>query len=363
MEGREGVNTNISARANQKTSSGLVRKVLPILFIGLISAWVYQAIQAPPPKIPGFPGGPPITGPRIKLRDGRHLAYIERGVSIDTAKYKIIYLHPFGSCRRDAAFENHLSQELLEELGIYIVSFDRPGHGESDPHPSRTLKSLTLDIEELADQLGLGSKFYVIGYSMGGGMTWSCLKYIPDRLAGVTLLTPVINYWWPSFPTNLSTEAYNQMMVQDQWTFRVIHYAPWLLYWWNTQKWFPSSSVIANTFLLSKQDKEIAPRIDYSNTGHAIQQGKAESIFREAAIAVGNWEFDPMEIENPFPNDKAYVHLWQGDEDGVIPVKLQRYIVQRLPWIRYHELSGSGHMFPFLDGMFDKIVKVMLIGE
>lgn len=61
------------------------------------------------------------------------------------------------------------------------MSFDRPGYGESDPHPKRTLKSLALDIEELADQLGLGSKFYVIGYSMGGELTWSCLKYIPHR--------------------------------------------------------------------------------------------------------------------------------------------------------------------------------------
>jgi pimeloyl-ACP methyl ester carboxylesterase len=66
-------------------------------------------------------------------------------------------------------------------LGVYIVSFDRPGYGESDPDPNRTLKSIALDIEELADQLGLGSKFYVTGYSMGGQVTWNCLKYIPHR--------------------------------------------------------------------------------------------------------------------------------------------------------------------------------------
>ena len=72
-------------------------------------------------------------------------------------------------------------QEIVEELGIYIVSFDRPGYGESDPNPKRTVKSIPLDIEELADQLGLGSKFYVIGFSMGGQVIWSCLKYIPHR--------------------------------------------------------------------------------------------------------------------------------------------------------------------------------------
>ena len=61
------------------------------------------------------------------------------------------------------------------------MGFDRPGYGESDPDPNRTPKSLALDIEELGDQLGLGSKFYVIGYSMGGQVIWTCLKYIPNR--------------------------------------------------------------------------------------------------------------------------------------------------------------------------------------
>ena len=73
------------------------------------------------------------------------------------------------------------SQKIIEEAGVYIVSFDRPGYGESDPDPNRSWRSLALDIEELADQLGLGSKFYVIGFSMGGQITWSCLKYIPHR--------------------------------------------------------------------------------------------------------------------------------------------------------------------------------------
>nr|DAD48569.1 TPA_asm: hypothetical protein HUJ06_018506 [Nelumbo nucifera] len=67
----------------------------------------------------------------------------------------------------------HISPEVVEELGIYLVSFDRAGYGESDPNPKQTLQSTALDIEELADQLGLGSKFYVIGFSMGGQVIWT----------------------------------------------------------------------------------------------------------------------------------------------------------------------------------------------
>lgn len=72
-------------------------------------------------------------------------------------------------------------QDVIESLGIYIVSIDRPGYGESDPNPNQTQKSLPYDIMQLADQLGLGSKFYVVGFSMGGQLVWTCLKYIPHR--------------------------------------------------------------------------------------------------------------------------------------------------------------------------------------
>lgn len=70
---------------------------------------------------------------------------------------------------------------MIDELGIYFLLYDRAGYGESDPNPKRSVKSEALDIEELANQLQLGSKFYVIGVSMGSYSTWSCIKYIPHR--------------------------------------------------------------------------------------------------------------------------------------------------------------------------------------
>lgn len=82
------------------------------------------------------------------------------------------------------------------------------------------------------------------------------------RLAGAALLAPVVNYWWTGVPANLSSEAYYQLFQQDQWAVRVSHYTPWLTYFWNTQKWFPSSSVMAHsTDILSQQDKELLPKL------------------------------------------------------------------------------------------------------
>lgn len=84
------------------------------------------------------------------------------------------------------------------------------------------------------------------------------------------LLVPIVNYWWPSFPSDLSTEAYYQHLPQDQWAVRVAHYAPWLTYKWNTQKWFPPSSAIGrNPMVFSAPDRAILakspPKTDHSD--------------------------------------------------------------------------------------------------
>ncbi|XP_075638636.1 uncharacterized protein LOC142610648 [Castanea sativa] len=372
-----GVNRKISAasarahtrKAKQNSSfklpSGMLKKTVLLFFVGFL-AWAYKATQPPPPKICGSPDGLAVTAARIKLSDGRHLAYKEHGVPKEKANYKIVYVHGFDSCRHDAVIAKTLSPEIVEELGIYVVSFDRPGYGESDPNPKRTVKSMALDIEELADQLGLGSKFYVIGFSMGGQVLWSCLKHIPHRVAGAGLLAPVVNYWWPGFPGNLSGEVYNQQLWQDQWAVRVAHYTPWLTYWWNTQKWFPSSSVAAHsTDILSPQDKELMAKFSGRENymAQVRQQGEFESLHRDMIVGFGAWEFSPLDLENPFPNSEGSVHLWHGDEDWIVPVMLQRYIAQQLPWIHYHELPGAGHLFPHADGMSDTIIKAILTGE
>ncbi|KAJ8754756.1 hypothetical protein K2173_012145 [Erythroxylum novogranatense] len=358
MASNEGAKRSNSPQT--QSLSGIFHRILLVLFIGII-AWAYQATQPSPPRTCGSPDGHPITSPRMKLRDGRHLAYKEHGVPKDMANYKIVYIHAFDSCRHDALVADHASSELVVELGLYIVSFDRAGYGESDPHPKKTLKSIALDVEELADHLGLGPKFYVIGCSMGGEFTWTCLKYIPHRLAGVALLAPIINYWWPSFPANLSKEAFYQQLPADLWASRVAHYAPWLTYWWNTQTWFPGSNVIAGVFdHFPPKDLEIISKLTENNVEHARQQGEYESIHQDLNIGFGTWEFDPLELKNPFPKNEGLVHLWHGTEDPLVPLQLQRYVAQQLSWIHYHELPGMGHMFPYDNGLVDTIIKRML---
>ncbi|CAH8386027.1 unnamed protein product [Eruca vesicaria subsp. sativa] len=326
--------------------------------------YIYRSLKPPPPRVCGVPNGPPITSPRVKLSDGRYLAYRESGVDRANANYKIIVVHGFNNSK-DMEFP--ISKDLIEELGIYFLFFDRAGYGESDPHPSRTVKSEAYDIQELADKLKIGPKFYVIGLSVGAYSVYSCLKYIPHRLAGAVLVVPFVSYWWTKVPQDILSKAFKLLPEDIRWTFRVAHYVPWLLYWWLTQKWFPSSSIISgNSALFSDTDLVIIKKMLENPSPHmekVRQQGDHECLHRDIIAGFATWEFDPTELENPFTEGGGSVHMWQGTEDRFVPREINEYISKKLPWIKYHEVQGYGHLLSAEENKCEEIIKALLVDK
>lgn len=64
------------------------------------------------------------------------------------------------------------------------MAYDRPGIGQSDPHLKRNLNTSAEDMADIADALGMGSKFWVFAHGEGAVYAWAALYYIPTRLAG-----------------------------------------------------------------------------------------------------------------------------------------------------------------------------------
>lgn len=95
-------------------------KVPAILGLAVILlGWMYQCIQPPPLKLCGSPNGPPIASPRIQLRDGRYLAYMETGTIKDKANYKIIIVHAFNECKELGIF----ASQVVRKIEAYISYF------------------------------------------------------------------------------------------------------------------------------------------------------------------------------------------------------------------------------------------------
>ncbi|KAH9699788.1 Hydrolase 4 domain-containing protein [Citrus sinensis] len=336
----------------------MVSKTAVVSLIGLLGM-VYQATQLPPPPKSDPPGGfvvdidvddngdGLVDAARIRLSDGRKQ---NLNISILKEQESNNITVEFGKCQV-VNFTMLSFQELIESLGIYFVLYDRAGYGESDPNPRRTVKSEAFDIVELADQLQLGSKFYVIGVSIGS-------------LAGVALIVPTINYEWPSLPQSLIRTDYRRRLIQ--WSLWIAKHIPGLLYWWITQKDVPSTSVLErNPVYFSDRDIEV---LKTTKGFPMLTQDKLQdrSVFYalrgDVVAAFGDWGFDPVRLSNPFPHNESSVHIWQGYEDKVVPFQLQRFISRKLSWIKYHEVRDGGHLILHYNDV-DNVSRLGLKGE
>ncbi|XP_024529993.1 uncharacterized protein LOC9660662 [Selaginella moellendorffii] len=306
-----------SKSAKSKPSGNPVLKI-SFITLSIAVALGVSYIAPPPAKICGTLHGPAVTTSRLRFPDGRPVAYAERGVSKNDAKHKVVVVHEYGGTRLDLFPCN---EEKLEELGVYMVSFDRAGYGESHPFPHRSIASEVQDMEHLADALELGPKFYVIAIGVGAYAGWGCIQYIPNRIAGLAMISPVANFWWPGLAA--TSQGLEALEAADRYTLQVAHYAPRFLYHYTRQKWFPSS----NMEKLS-QVSELA-----------IQQGIHESIHRDLMIQFGSWEFDPAALHNPFVGDA--VHVWQSSEDPFFPSSWKARLKIKLPWVQYHTIPGK----------------------
>lgn len=96
----------------------------------------------------------------FSLPDGRKLGYADYG---DPKGKPILYQHGLPGSRIEATRYH----DLGKELGLRIISTDRPGHGWSSPFEkfgTRTVRSWAEDVNELAEGLGLSEYAVMISF-------------------------------------------------------------------------------------------------------------------------------------------------------------------------------------------------------
>ncbi|KZM20761.1 uncharacterized protein EKO05_0002657 [Ascochyta rabiei] len=138
----------------------------------------------------------------FKLPDGRTLGYAEYG---DPNGKAILYQHGIPGSRIEATRYH----ELGLELGIRVISIDRPGYGWSTRFPryrDRTVKSWGEDVEALVEHLEL-EEYAILGVSGGGPYALSCALHLPrTRLKALSLICGIgppgismRNAAWPTY--------------------------------------------------------------------------------------------------------------------------------------------------------------------
>eukprot|EP00249_Psilotum_nudum_P011405 c23153_g1_i1 orf=192-1130(+) len=283
----------------------------------------------------------------ITLPDGRRLAFREMGCAIGSAKRSLLALHGILSSGLGAM--PGVSEDTLRDFGVRLVALDRPGYGQSDPHPSQTFYSFCKDIATVIKALNLGEKVWLLGFSMGGAFCWAAARYIPDRIAGIALWSPVGSYFWKGISKEERAAMLATYSATDRSLCSIANRLPFFVFRWYG-KWLsarlsqrPTQDMTAG---LSPADWKCAQRpgvmeqmaSDYNEAMAYSNYGVAKDL----QLMIGNWGFEPEEIDKIF---KGKIHIWQGDNDWLVPLKMQQWVQKQLPEIvQLYELRGEGHI-------------------
>jgi pimeloyl-ACP methyl ester carboxylesterase len=119
----------------------------------------------------------------IRLADGRRLAV---SVSGHPAGSPVVYLHGTPGSRV-GPFPR---AQVLYALGVRLISFDRPGYGESDRLQSRRVADVVPDVRAIVDHLGV-DQFAVLGRSGGGPHALACAALLPERVTRAGVLVSI----------------------------------------------------------------------------------------------------------------------------------------------------------------------------
>jgi pimeloyl-ACP methyl ester carboxylesterase len=119
----------------------------------------------------------------LDLPDGRKLGYAFYGSVLPNAP-TIIFVHGSGDNRLSGGFFH----KAAEDLGMRIVSVDRPGWGLSSTRMGGTVLDFAQDVKHLTSELHI-QHYGLIGASGGGPFTLACARVLPeDQLKTVTML-------------------------------------------------------------------------------------------------------------------------------------------------------------------------------
>jgi pimeloyl-ACP methyl ester carboxylesterase/DNA-binding CsgD family transcriptional regulator len=265
---------------------------------------------------------------QLRLRCGRRLHFAEYG---DPEGQPVFFFHSIVGSR----LQIHPDGEQTRSLGLRWIVPERPGFGDSDPQPNRSLLDWADDIQQLADHLKL-DRYYLAGYSAGGAHAAACAWRHPQRVIRLALISSMAPF------TSLS--ALSGMPPTNRMLMGMARYTPALL--------SPCMRVMIQGLRrkpeqITSRHIELWPEADRQTLARpgmreymirvfqqAIHQGP-DAIVQEQILLARPWGFDPGEIETE-------THIWHGDADIHVPIGMLKPLT-RIPRHTRHTIPDIGH--------------------
>jgi len=255
------------------------------------------------------------TTKELQLRDGRRLVVHDSGSTGAADELSLVWHH--GSPQTGALLPPLL--EAASRRRIRLVSYGRPGYGDSSPNVGRNVASAAADVGQIADLLGI-DRFAVMGASGGGPHALACAALLSDRVVGAACLACPAPYsdafdWYAGMasPDALRSAAGGR---DERARFAL------------TETFDESQFTARDWAALSGTWASLG-----RDAGAAGAAGLDGLIDDDIAFA-GPWGFDLGSISVP-------VLLVQGGEDRVIPPSHADWLLGAIPtaelWLRPHD--------------------------
>jgi len=269
----------------------------------------------------------PVEPSFVSLPDGRKAAYSEFG---DPGGLPLINCHGGLTSRLDM----QRCHETAREVGIRIISPDRPGIGHSDDKPGRSVLDWPADVTAITEALGV-DRFAVLGWSAGGAFAAACAFELHDCVTTVCLVASVIPGDWADMRREI-----NRM---DRVFLRLSTASPRV-----ASLAFRSMGAMARHAprafgrlsrpSLDAPSRDVVQNASVGEYSGPIAEGlrNAHGVLDDYRILNSPWGFDLDEI-------RTRVTIWQGDSDGLVPPAWGERLAE---WISSGDLRicpGEGH--------------------
>lgn len=267
---------------------------------------------------------------KLSLADGRSLAWGEYG---DPTGRALFFFHGTpGSRLSGAGFD-----DAARARAVRVIAPERPGYGESEPKPGRTLLDWPNDVRALADALGV-QRFAVAGVSGGGPYVAACAWALAERATSAGILSGIGPADQPG--------ATHGMFLPNRvslWLFRrAPRLARALMAPLARQFRNPERALAQMARSLPAPDRMILA--DPHHRAHfladfreAVARG-SEGLLSDFELFARPWGFRLEEIRIP-------VHLWHGELDRNAPAAMGRQVAAAIPGCRATIAPGEGHLF------------------
>jgi pimeloyl-ACP methyl ester carboxylesterase len=264
----------------------------------------------------------------VTMADGRELAYEEYG---DPAGRPVLSFHGGLSSRLDAA----PAHDAARQLGVRLISPDRPGIGRSTFQADRRLLDWPADVAALADSMGI-DRFAVMGWSCGGPYAAACAAHLPERVTRVALLSS-------SVPLDLYGTT-RGLSFDDRVLLFMVRRAPGL-----AATFLRVMIADAKESRLYREVLRAFPRVDREAIRERGSPSEAVAFVKESMrqgtdgclqdyrVFGDPWGFSLEEITAP-------VDIWEGAEDRTGPPEYRAFLQRHLRETEVFVVPDEGHI-------------------